>query len=212
VTLGSALVGVAPCHGESRTSHLIADSFDDVESGRLPARWAPIGGVEREWAVLPDLTAPSAPKVVANIWVGAENGVRSMLIRTDCGFTDGTISVRLKPMGGLRGQAAGAVWRYQAPDKYWFAKLDFAESTIGICVVKGGTPECVEQTAELDAMSWSTLTVNFLGRHVRLALDAQPHIETEGHHDGWPGEAGLWSAASSVTFFDDFQATESVSK
>jgi hypothetical protein len=212
VSVGLAFVAQVSSLGESPSSRVIADSFDNAESGRPPAPWVPMSGAESDWAVLPDLTAPTPPKILANIWVGAENGVRSILVQTERIFADGGISVRLKPMGGLRRESAGAIWRYRAPDEYEFARLDFAASTVAVCVVNGGAPNCVERRAELDGTSWSTLSVNFRGRHVSLALDGRSVFETDTQHDVWPGKPGLWSAASSVTFFDDFKAIETVSK
>ncbi|MCX6625692.1 MAG: hypothetical protein NTY38_32445 [Acidobacteria bacterium] len=198
--------------------------FDDAAEGRLPAGWVSelthVGGPPR-WEVVRDKTAPSAPKVLAQLSVDATSARYPLAILDGVRMTDGKVSVRFRPVSGKEDQAAGIAFRLQDRDNYYIVRANALENNVVLYKVENGKRTALAPTGmpsgtygvkhPVPGGVWSTLSVEFRGGRLQVAMSGAALFEVEDSTFLRSGRIGLWTKADSVTHFDDFAYEPSAS-
>lgn len=168
-----------------------------------------------QWEILAGETPSPKGRMLAQTSTDKTSGRFPLAVYAGASLTDGSVSVRFKPVSGERDQAAGIVWRYQNPDNYYIVRANALENNVVLYKVENGTrislaPKGtpsktygVKQTVPKQA--WSILKVEFQGPRFTVYFDGAKIMEVEDSTFGQAGRTGLWTKADSVTYFDDFQ-------
>ncbi len=191
-----------------------AISFDTGSPGGLPPGWRTGDSGESRWEILPDRTAPSRPYVLAQL-SPAPRGILPLALLESEEFTDGSISVRFKPVAGKEDRSGGLVWRYRDSGNYYLAVANAMANNLSVWKVVEGKPAPVVPRGKPDqppvverrvpSESWSTLKVKFRGPRFQVYFNHRQLLEVEDATFPGPGKVGLLTQADSVTYFDDFR-------
>jgi hypothetical protein len=192
-------------------------TFDRMPRGTVGSGWTVAmthEGGPPKWEVVADPSAPSQPHVLAQTSTDNTSGRFPLAIYEKASFTNGTVSVRFKPVAGERDQAAGLVWRYQDPDNYYIVRANALENNIVLYKVVNGKRLSLEPKGtpsktygikhNVPKQIWSTLKVSFNGPQFEVSFDGSTVMRVEDGTFSGAGKIGLWTKADSVTYFDDF--------
>jgi len=193
-------------------------NFDSYAIGRLPPDWREVNSYEgwpANWSVLADPAAPSRPHVLTKIATQPDARGIPKVIWQKRVFQDGEVSVRLKPMGGLSAEIAGLIFRYADEKNYYMLSANALTGRLLLYRVQNGERMPIGAPAanvqgrdgvlSLPAGEWSRFRVTCDGPNIAVYFNGEKLLEARDATPGWPGTAGLWSDASSLTGFDDFE-------
>jgi len=192
-------------------------NFDTAAVGTLPDGWTSAmthkGGAPN-WVVLKDSTAPSQPNVLAQTSDDKTDGRFPLAIYDKLQLTDGSVSVKFKPISGVVDASGGLVWRYTDPNNYYVVRANADEDNVVLYKVdkgrrssiapKGTPPRTYGVKHKVAGKVWHTLAVSFQGNLFTVSFDGEKLFEVEDTSFTGPGKVGLWTKADSVTHFDDF--------
>jgi len=194
-------------------------NFDSDTAGQVPAKFhtALTGqGEKGNWVVTADASAPSPPKVLAQLSAD-RTGYRFPLAIADEGsFRDLDLSVRFKPVSGREDQAAGLLWRLQDANNYYIVRANALEGNVVLYKVQNGKRTDLPLKGEgrtygkktsVPSGQWSELRVVATGNLFEVFLGGQKLYEVEDGTFPEAGKVGLWTKADSVTHFDDLRVT-----
>lgn len=209
-----ALAVVQPCRAGTI-------NFDHTAAGAVPAGWTVAmthQGGPPKWEVLEDSSAPSRPKVLAQVSNDRTAGRFPLAIWDGASIKDGTLTVRFKAVSGTVDQGAGLVWRYRDPNNYYIVRANALEDNVVLYKVQNGervalAPRgAVSRTYgvkhKVPKQTWSILGVSFHGNLFTVSLDNEKLFDVEDSTFTGAGKTGLWTKSDSVIYFDDFQAVE----
>jgi hypothetical protein len=185
-------------------------NFDNAVLGRTPPGWTVAmtsSGLPPQWEVLKDGTAPTRPYVLAQV-AADPSGDRCPLAIWDAAIMrDGEISVRLKPVSGKEVQAGGIVWRYRDENNYYLARVNAIDHNVQVFKIIRGVrfPMMRGVRHEFPHNEWSTLKVWMRGNRFQVYMDHRRVMQGQDDTFSTPGKVGLWTAADSVTYFDNFR-------
>lgn len=193
-------------------------SFRRDKPGTVPKDWVVAmtheGGAPK-WEIVEDPSAPPPSRVLAQTSNDKISGRFPLAIYQKAAFTDGTVSVRFKPVAGERDQAAGIVWRYKDPENYYIVRANALENNVVLYKVEGGKRISLEPKGtpsktygvkhKVPKQTWSTLKIDFDGPRFAVFLDGSKIMEVEDTTFSTSGKTGLWTKADSVTYFDEFR-------
>lgn len=191
-------------------------SFDSATLGRMPSGWSavtPGSDTPPNWEILKDPTAPTPPYVFAQV---SKNGGHSPLaILNQSSVRDGEVSVKFKPVGVGRNQAAGLVFRYRDPYNYYVVRASAFQKDVMVFMVQDGQriplmprgrPESSFSVRhEVRPNDWNILKVAFQGAICNVYYDHRRILQVVDPTYTGPGKVGLWTSADSVTYFDNFR-------
>lgn len=193
-------------------------SFRRDKPGTVPKDWVVAmtheGGAPK-WEIVEDPSAPPPSRVLAQASDDKTSGRFPLAIYQKAAFSDGTVSVRFKPVAGERDQAAGIVWRYKDPENYYIVRANALENNVVLYKVEGGKRISLEPKGtpsktygvkhKVPKQTWSTLKIDFDGPRFAVFLDGSKIMEVEDTTFSTSGKTGLWTKADSVTYFDEFR-------
>lgn len=193
-------------------------SFRRDKPGTVPKDWVVAmtheGGAPK-WEIVEDPSAPPPSRVLAQTSDDKTSGRFPLAIYQKAAFSDGTVSVRFKPVAGERDQAAGIVWRYKDPENYYIVRANALENNVVLYKVEGGKRISLEPKGtpsktygvkhKVPKQTWSTLKIDFDGPRFAVFLDGSKIMEVEDTTFSTSGKTGLWTKADSVTYFDEFR-------
>jgi hypothetical protein len=185
-------------------------TFDNGPEGVQPPGWSiamTSHGGTPEWRIVRDTSAPTQPYVLAQV---SHNGAESrcpLAIYDRLTVENGDFSVRMKPISGQEDRAGGVVWRYQDPNNYYLVRANALHNNIAIFKVEKGLRTQISSVVSHDIPSnaWSILKVSVRGNRFQVYLNHRRLLQSEDGTFQGPGKVGLWTAADSVTYFDDFR-------
>ena len=193
-------------------------NFDSAAAGSVPAGWTVAmthAGGAPKWEIREDATAPSKPNVFAQVSDDKTGGRFPLAVWEKVSFTDGSLTVKFKPISGTGDQAAGLVWRYKDPDNYYIVRANALEDNVVLYKLdkgqrislapKGAPAKTYGVKHPVPKNTWSTLKVAFQGNLFTVYFNGKQIFEVEDATFTGAGKAGLWTKADSVTYFDDFQ-------
>jgi hypothetical protein len=157
------------------------------------------------------------------------------LLRSLDSFSNGTLSVKFKTIGGEADRCSGIVFNVK-PNGDWLAvRYNDTEHNIVIWEFHNGMRRSVKRGREgaymLDRSAWHELKVDVNGAEIKGAIDGQPGLDyTLGSEPGpgrggappnpdlfaannpvlrapVAGKVGLWSKTDSTSYFKDFQVS-----
>jgi hypothetical protein len=194
-------------------------TFDRTPPGALdPAEWTVAmtseGGAPR-WAIIRELSAPSAPQVLAQVSEDPTRGRFPLAVYQRAEFVNGRVSVLFHAVRGEIDQAAGLVWRYKDPDNYYIVRANALEDNIVLYKVENGKRISLAPVGmpgntygvkrEVPAGQWLRLAVLFEGPKFQVLYEGNRVMTVEDTTFTGAGRVGLWTKADSVTWFDDFE-------
>jgi len=184
-------------------------TFDSGSVGRPPAGWTVAttnGGPPAEWRILQDSTAPTQPYVLAQTSTGP-SGRCPLAILNSVFLRDGDVSVRIKPVSGKEDQAGGVVWRYRDSGNYYLARVNSLTRNVVVFKVRNGVRTRVSLAVphDIPINAWSILKVSARGDRFQVFIDHRRILQGYDRTFATAGKVGLWTAADSVTYFDDFR-------
>ena len=119
-------------------------------------------------------------------------------------FTDGSITVRCKPVSGTVDQACGVVLRAKDENDYVVARANALEDNVRLYnVTKGSRKQFAGWSGKVSSGEWHTLSLSAKGEEYVVTYDGKEVIRATNREQAGPGRAGLWTKADSVTAFDD---------
>jgi hypothetical protein len=185
-------------------------NFDTAPLGKVPPGWTVAmtnrGGAPK-WEIRKDQSAPTQPYVLAQV-SNDPTGNRSPLAILDrMSLRDGDVSVRIKPVAGHEDQGGGLVWRYRDENNYYVARANALEKNVAVYRVENGRRSLVLAVAKHDIPmnAWSILKVSARGNRFQVYVDHRRILQGQDNTFSGAGGVGLWTAADSVTYFDDFR-------
>src|SRR5205807_1676822 len=123
-------------------------------------------------------------------------------------FTDGSVSVKCKPVSGHVDQACGLVFRYRDENNYYLTRANALEDNVRLYhVVNGRRRQLAGWNGKVAGQTWHTLAVEARGNRFQVHFDGNPVIDAQDDTFQEPGKVGVWTKADSVTHFDALSAT-----
>ncbi|MBI3291570.1 MAG: DUF1080 domain-containing protein [Elusimicrobia bacterium] len=191
--------------------------FDETPVGQRPTNFSfeiTGQGPAVQWAVLKDVTAPSPPKILAQL--GRANSGNNFPLAIFDGVTlqDGDLSVQFKAVAGKEDQAGGIVWRYKDRNNYYLVRANALEENVVLYKVKEGKRRPLPPKGRSSSYGvktkvpsgrWNSLRVTVRGTLFVVYCNGEKLFEVEDSTFQEPGKIGLWTKADSVTYFDDFE-------
>src|SRR5258708_32276637 len=116
--------------------------FDGDNEGAPPAKFHGVRtgeGPDAKWAVVPDISAPSRPRVVAQTTTEPNDDRFLLLIGDEGGFQDLELGVKFKAVSGEMDRAAGLVFRLKDANNYYLARANALEDNYRVYRIVGGT-------------------------------------------------------------------------
>jgi hypothetical protein len=184
-------------------------NFDGDRAGSLPSNFhsARTGqGMESQWAVLADPSAPSKPNVVAQTSADSTDYRFPLLIADEGSFRDLDLTVKFKAVSGEVDQAAGLVFRLKDANNYYIVRANAREDNYRLYrVVAGRRRVFAGANLEVTSGQWHELRVDSIGNKIICYYDGTKKIEAIDDTFRDAGKVGLWTKSDSVTYFDDLR-------
>jgi len=193
-------------------------NFDRDSVGKTPLGWTVAmtnRGAAPRWEIRLDPSAPTQPYVLAQLSTDPRQDRFPLAILDKVSLRDGDISVRIKPVSGREDQAGGLVFRYRDEKNYYLVRANALEDNVELCKVANGQripimPLGVRASVpgvkhDIRSNEWHILKVSVRGKRFQVYVNHRRILLAEDSTYGGSGKVGLWTAADSVTYFDDFR-------
>jgi hypothetical protein len=174
-------------------------------TGEPPAHFefSPTGeGQRHPWTLIEDGTAAAGLAIEQR---GAAPTVgHSLAIYEAASLKDAEISLRIKATDGTVDQGGGIALRLTAPDNYYLLQLDARRDRVLFSRVANGVPEeIVGVDADLATNEWHRLVVRAAEDEFVVSVDGVWMLTAFDKTFLGAGRIALWTAADSVTRFDN---------
>jgi hypothetical protein len=194
-------------------------SFDNDAAGQPPPGWKVEGTRSGQggsgaglalWAVVADVTAPSAPNALGlTASTHGEQDTYNLCWTDGTKFENGRMRVALKAVSGNVDQGGGPMWRVQDRDNYYVCRVNPLESNFRVYRVTGGLRTQLDsEIVDVDAGSWYVIDVVVDGPRITCTLDGEATLMATDDGLSDAGGVGLWTKADAVTNFDDLEVQE----
>lgn len=174
-------------------------NFDLDSLGTLPKGFT---GEVGEWKVAADTTAPSRPKVLAQVAKNSGSTYNVVLV-SDTTFRDVDLSVRMKAVAGEEDQGGGLVWRAKGAKNYYLARYNPLEDNYRVYKVEKGRRIQLQSAEVKSSPGWHALRVTMKDDHIQCHLDGKVYLDVRDPTFPEAGRIGLWSKADAQSQFDD---------
>src|SRR2546430_1570904 len=210
VTLSAAVglpqqPGVRPTPGNGQTTPAVTWHFDSLPVGQPPAGFSfgrTGGGRVGHWIVQSASDAPSPSNVLAQVDSDRTDYRFPVAAALSPSFTDGSVSVKCKPVSGHVDQACGLVFRDEDENNYYLTRANALEDNVRFYYVKSGR--------RIQLANWSG-KVTAGGRHQRPGgvqrgdvggyLDGAERGDTHDPTFGGDSCGGGWAQAGPSAVF-----------
>jgi hypothetical protein len=125
-------------------------------------------------------------------------------------FTEGTVSVGFKMIGGASDQNAGIVLGLQPTGEYLFVRYNTKDGDIAIWRFADGKREVIahgEPAPKLALNAWHELTVSVSGNKLKAAVTGQPVTFEHVLDKPLTGRVGVWTKRDAITAFRNYRVT-----
>ncbi len=186
-------------------------NFDNDKPGLMPANFNDVRtgrGLQGQWLVIPDPSAPTRPNVVAQNSADPTDSRLVLLVANQGSFKDLRLSVKFKTVSGEVDRAAGLAFRLKDANNYYVLRVNTLEDNCRLYrVVAGKKRPFAGANFEVGTGEWHELTVECVGNKIICYYDGKKKIEATDDTFADAGKVGLWTKADSVTYFDDLTIT-----
>src|SRR5256886_4019380 len=166
----SSVFGVPRRPSATETAPAITWHFDSLPAGQPPAGFSfgrTGGGRVGHWIVQSAPDAPSPPNVLAQVDSDRTDHRFPVAAALSPSFTDGSVSVKCKPVSGHVDQACGLAFRYQDEDHYYLTRGHALEDNVRFYYVKSGRRiQLANWSGKVTAGGWHELRGEFQGGYV----------------------------------------------
>jgi hypothetical protein len=168
-------------------------------------------GVVGPWTAVVD--GGAALKVDGETWNAAEAGPFPIAVwNGTSSFTDGTLRVRFKMVGGKSDQNGGIVFGLQPSGDYYFVRYNTKDGNVAVWQFATGARTVLahgEAHKQLPMNEWQELAVVVSqgGRKVTGSVTGQGLAVEYMLPAPTSGRVGVWTKRDAITVFRDFSAT-----
>src|SRR2546428_7494305 len=208
VTLSAAVglpqhPGARPRPRNGQTTPAVTWHFDSLPVGQPPAGFSfgrTGGGRVGHWIVQSASDAPSPSNVLAQVDSDRTDYRFPVAAALSPSFTDGSVSVKCKPVSGHVDQACGLVFRYEDENNYYLTRANALEDNVRFYYVKNGR--------RIQLANWSGRVTAGVWHELRVEVQRERGVgdlggpERGDAHDrplSGPGRVGVWSQADFST-------------
>jgi hypothetical protein len=195
---------------QGQTAPAVSWHFDSLPPGQPPAGFSfgrTGGGRVGHWIVQSASDAPSPPNVLAQVDSDRTDYRFPVAAAPAPTFTDGSVSVKCKPVSGHVDRACGLVFRYQDENNYYLTRANALEDNVRFYYVKNGRRiQLANWSGKVTSGDWHELRAEFQGDHVEVYWDGTKRIDAHDRTFSRLGRVGVWTKADSYTLFDDLTA------
>lgn len=188
---------------------ILVYNFDSDAAGQMPAKFheALTGqGVQAQWVVEADPSAPSQPNVLAQVSNDKTDYRFPLAVADEGSFQDLDLSVKFKAVSGEVDRAAGLVFRLKDANNYYVVRANTLEGNYRLYrVVAGKRQQFAGANFKVGASEWHELRVECTGNKITCFYDGERKIESTDDTFKEAGKIGLWTKADAVTYFDDLR-------
>ena len=204
---------IVPMPLQGQTAPVVTWHFDSLPAGQPPAGFSfgrTGGGRVSHWIVQSAPDAPSPPNVLAQVDSDRTDYRFPVAAASSPTFTDGSVSVKCKPVSGRVDRACGVVFRYLDENNYYLTRANALEDNVRFYFVKKGRRvQLANWSGKVTSGVWHDLRVDFQGDHVEVYWDRTKRLDARDQMFRGPGRMGVWTKADSYTLFDDLTAKPS---
>jgi hypothetical protein len=119
-------------------------------------------------------------------------------------FKDFTLTTRFKILSGVAEQMAGVVFRYQNESNFYVMRISALGHNLRFYkYINGEFVDPATVTANIDAGSWHTMSIQCLGNQIYCWLDGQMAMPLTSAMTFPSGKVGFWTMSDSLTHFGD---------
>lgn len=126
-------------------------------------------------------------------------------------FTNGTLAVRFKMVGGASDQNAGILFGLQPDGSYHYVRYNTKDGDVALWKYVNGAREVIKHGtthAKLALGSWQELVVTISGTRVTGWVAGHDSVRVDHTlPSAQSGRVGLWVKRDAVTHFKEFRAT-----
>jgi hypothetical protein len=196
---------------------MIELNFNKEKPGHLPEYFSTAltgNGRAGVWTLIEDKTAPAQKLVLAQTDADATSYRFPVCVYEGFSAKDVDLSVRFKPVSGVKDQAAGLVWRYRDKDNYYIVRANALEGNVVLYKIQDGKREDLPlkgegrtygKKAPVPTNQWSELRVKAKANVFTVYLNGQELYNVEDGTFTDAGKVGVWTKADSITYFDDLK-------
>ncbi len=188
----------------------LAIDFEKFTMGSVPAGFSSFltgQGSAGTWEVREDSSAPSGPKVLAQISTDATDYRFPVLVYDAFSAKDVEVLTACKAVAGKVDQACGVVARFADKNNYYVARANALENNVRLYhVIAGRRVQFAGVNHTVSSGQWHTLALEIKGAHFRVSFDGKLLFEADDKTFTGAGKVGVWTKADSVTHFDNFSA------
>lgn len=182
-------------------------SFDADKPGSPPAGWT-FGrtgtGEPGLWVVEEGKPLGASGRVLVQRSADGTDYRFPVAFAPQAPFTDGSITVRCRPISGTVDQACGVVLRARDENEYVVARANALEDNVRLYnVTKGSRKQFAGWNGKVTSGEWHTLSLSARGDEYVVTFDGREVIRERNSEQAGPGKAGLWTKADSVAAFTD---------
>ncbi len=182
-------------------------NFDADKPGSPPTGWS-FGRTGRgepgSWVVEDGKPLDASGRVVIQRSADGTDYRFPVAFAPQAPFTDGSITVRCRPISGNVDQACGVVLRARDENDYVVARANALEDNVRLYnVTKGSRKQFAGWNGKVTSGVWHTLSLSAKGDEYVVMFDGKEVIRAKSPEQAGPGKAGLWTKADSVTAFHD---------
>jgi hypothetical protein len=124
-------------------------------------------------------------------------------------FTNGTISVKFKMIGGALDRCGGILFNVKPNGDYLTVRFNGTEDNVVLWTFKNGVRSFTKRgtnTFPLELGTWNELSLTVKGTEFKAYLNGKLAVEFT-LTEPVSGKVGLWSKTDSMTLFDAFTVT-----
>src|SRR2546428_10658184 len=196
-------IATAPMRLQGQTASAVTWQFDSLPAGQPPAGFSfgrTGGGRVGHWIVQSASDAPSPPNVLAQVDSDRTDYRFPVAAALSPTFTDGSVSVKCKPVSGRVDRACGIVFRYQDENNYYLTRANALEDNVRFYYVKNGRRiQLANWSGKVTAGVWHELRVEVQRERGVGDLGGPERGDAHDRPLSGPGRVGVWSQADFST-------------
>jgi hypothetical protein len=163
-------------------------------------------GAPAQWELLPDPTAPTKRKVLAQTSSDKTDYRFPLAIFEGPSRASLDVSLRFKPVAGEVDRAAGIAVRLRDRDNYYVVRANALEDNVRLYrMVDGRRSQFAGANAKVPSGVWQELGLKVEGNRFEVFLEGKSLYTASDATFAAAGRMALWTKADSTTYFDDLR-------